>query len=79
VLLVWRREPEREMIMIAKISSLLIAGLVLTSASIASAATIKNTVKHPARHGTVYLLEDRGGYAYPARSRNFQDNFNIDY
>jgi hypothetical protein len=67
------------MIMIAKISSLLIAALVLSSASIASAATVKKAVKHPARHGAVYLLEDQG-YAYPAPAgQNFQDQFNIDF
>jgi hypothetical protein len=66
-------------IMIAKISSIAIAALIVGSASIASAATVKNTVKHPAHHGTVYLLEDRG-YAYPVPAgKNFQDKFNIDY
>jgi hypothetical protein len=69
---------QKEMTMIAKISSLMIAALILSSASIASAATIKKGVKHPVRHGSVFLLENRG-YAYPARAGNFQDNFNIDY
>jgi len=64
--------------MTRKISSLLIAALLVSSASIASAATVKKAVKHPVRHGTVFLLEDRAP-AYPAPARNFQDNFNVDY
>jgi hypothetical protein len=64
--------------MTSKISSLLIAALLVTSASIASAATVKKAVKHPVQRGGVFLLEDRAP-AYPAPAKNFQDNFNIDY
>jgi hypothetical protein len=68
---------KRRNAMMAKITSLLIAALLLSSASIASAATVKRTIKHPVRHGTVFLLENRPHYSTPAR--NFQDNFAIDY
>jgi hypothetical protein len=71
------RQPEKESVMIAKITNLLIAALLLSSASIASAATVKRAVKHPVRHGTVFLLENRPQYSAPAK--NFQDNFAIDY
>jgi hypothetical protein len=64
--------------MTSKISSLLIAALLVSSASIASAATVKKAVKHPVQRGSVFLLEDRAP-AYPAPAKNFQDNFNIDY
>ena len=63
--------------MIAKITSLLIAALLLSSASIASAATAKRAVKYPVRHGTVFLLENRPNYSAPAK--DFQDNFAIGY
>ena len=63
--------------MIAKVTSLLIAALLLSSASIASAATVKRTVKHPVPHGTVFLLENRPHYSAPAK--DFQDNFAIGY
>jgi len=71
------RQLEKENVMIAKITSLLIAALLLSSASIASAATVKRAIKHPVHHGTVFLLENRPHYSTPAR--NFQDNFAIDY
>ena len=63
--------------MIAKITSLLIATLLLSSASMASAATVKRAVRHPVRHGTVFLLENRPNYSAPAK--DFQDNFSIEY
>ena len=63
--------------MIAKLTSLLIAALLLSSASIASAATVKRAVKYPVRHGTVFLLENRPNYSAPAK--DFQDNFAIGY
>jgi len=63
--------------MIAKVTSLLIAALLLSSASIASAATVKRAVKYPVRHGTVFLLENRPHYSAPAM--DFQDNFAIGY
>ena len=63
--------------MIAKVTSLLIAALLLSSASIASAATVKRPVKYPVRQGTVFLLENRPNYSAPAK--DFQDNFAIGY
>ena len=63
--------------MIAKVTSLLIAALLLSSASIASAVTVKRAVKYSARHGTVFLLENRPNYSAPAK--DFQDNFAIGY
>jgi len=63
--------------MIAKVTSLLIAALLLSSASVASAATVKRAVKHPVQHGTVFLLENRPNYSAPAK--DFQDNFAIGY
>ena len=63
--------------MIAKVTSLLIAALLLSSASIASAATVKRAVKHPVQHGTGFLLENRPNYSAPAK--DFQDNFAIGY
>ena len=52
--------------MIAIVTSLLIAALLVSSASIASAATVKKAVKHPVSHGTVFLLENRPHYSAPA-------------
>ena len=63
--------------MIAKITSLLVPALLLSSVSVASAATVKKAVKHPVSHGTVFLLENRPHYSAPAK--DFQDNFAIDY
>jgi hypothetical protein len=71
--------------MIRKISTALAAALVLGSASIATAATVKSSVarQHPNRN-SVMLLEDgarvrgpRSGVDFYAEQRNYIDKQNV--
>ena len=67
--------------MTRKISGILAAALILGSASVASAATVKHAQRH-VEHGSVRLLENNGAGQAAADTRaaeSFQDNWNIGY
>jgi hypothetical protein len=68
--------------MINKISGLLAAIMILASASVASAATVKAARHHHEHRGWIMLLEDTGARAAGAgtsAAENFQSNWNIGY
>jgi uncharacterized membrane protein len=65
-----------------KIASILAAAIVLASASIASAATVKAAKQHHVHRGAVMLLEDNGARAAgsgTSTAERFQSNWNIGY